>query len=141
LQVGLIGCGTLGCTLGHRLLRAGHGLLVHDRDPDHAKGLLEAGATWSDDPGGVASGSGLILSALPRPEDVAAVFPGEGGVWSFAARHTLHVETSTVGPTSIHKLSRAAKAAGVRFLDGPVSRGAAGDDDVSLVMWVGGSAD
>jgi 3-hydroxyisobutyrate dehydrogenase-like beta-hydroxyacid dehydrogenase len=115
LQVGLIGCGTLGCTLGHRLLRAGHALVVHDRDPQHAKGLLKAGATWSDDPGGVASGSGLILSALPRPEDVEAVFPGEGGVWSFAARHTLHVETSTVGPAS--------------------------DDDVSLVMWVGGSAD
>ncbi len=142
--MGLVGCGPLGRTLGTRLLTAGHPLTVFDRERDAAQPLLEAGAVWARSPAELASTCSFLVSCLPAPGDVESIAPGPRGMWAAAAPHTMHLEMSTVGPACIRRLAGEAVAAGIRFVDSPVSRGARRDDatgDVDLVLWVGATPD
>jgi 3-hydroxyisobutyrate dehydrogenase-like beta-hydroxyacid dehydrogenase len=141
MRTGLVGCGVVGRVLGTRLLRAGHGLTVHDMDESRAATLLEAGAQWATSPGDLARRCELIVSSLPGPDEARAVATAGDGIWSGASPGTLHVETSTVGPDCVRDLARAAASQRVRFLEAAISSGGAEETGYRLVMWVGGNVD
>jgi len=140
MRIGLVGCGTLGRRLGNRLLRGGHDLEIHDRNPTHAAPLLDCGARWAENPTDLA-GNEVIVSALPFQKDVESVVLGEDGIWAAAARGTVHLETSTLGLACVRGLAKTAASQGIRFLDSPVSRGAVKETGPEIVLWVGGNAD
>ena len=147
--VGLAGCGTLGRSLGRRLLGTGASAVVFDHHPEAAQPLLEAGAVWAASPAELASRCSRIVSCLPGPAEVEAIAAGPDGLWAHAAPQTIHVETSTVGPACMRRLLPRASACGIRHIDCPVSRGAlreteGGDSRIEpaeLVLWVGANAD
>jgi 6-phosphogluconate dehydrogenase len=45
MQLGMVGLGRMGANMARRLLRAGHRVVAHDRDPGPGRALAEEGAT------------------------------------------------------------------------------------------------
>ncbi|MEE8519326.1 MAG: NAD(P)-dependent oxidoreductase [Dehalococcoidia bacterium] len=132
MRVGLIGVGTMGGRMGPRLLAGGHELTVNDVRPEAATELREAGATWAEDPAGVAKASEVVLTSLPNPaviEQVAeelmeAMTPG-----------SVYVDISTSPPALARKLTEAFGKRDIAVLDAPLSSGGVfttvgGDEDV-----------
>jgi 3-hydroxyisobutyrate dehydrogenase len=141
MRVGLVGCGIVGRTLGDRLLRSSHPLTVHDTDEHQATSLIDSGARWAECPRDLARQSELIVTSLPGPAEVEAVAAGDDGLWTGAARGTLHLETSTVGPDCVRALARSAASKGIRLLEGAISGAGVDESGYRLVIWIGGNAD
>ena len=135
MQVGFIGLGTMGGSMAANLQKAGVSLVVHDLHRQAAGRHLAAGAVWADTPRAVAEACEVVFTSLPAPPDVAAVGAGlaegikPGSAW---------FDLSTNSLTVVRALAAQFAAAGVAFLDAPVSGGPKGAASGRLAIWVGG---
>ena len=80
----------------------------------------------------------MIFTSLPRPQDVADVVLGEGGVLSGASEGTTFFDLSTTDPDTIQRISDASLDLGITVLDAPVSGGTIGAEKGTLCIMVGG---
>jgi 3-hydroxyisobutyrate dehydrogenase len=78
---------------------------------------------------------------LPSGAAVRSVFLDDGGILASASEHTLLVDSSTVDIASARTVHDAAAAAGMRFVDAPVSGGISGAAAGTLTFMVGGEPD
>jgi 3-hydroxyisobutyrate dehydrogenase len=140
-RIGFVGLGNLGGRLAACLVRAGHDVTVHDRDPATAPALLDAGATWSGSVLELARSSDTVITCLPSAAAVAAVVDGPEGVLAGLRRGGTWVDTSTSDRLLTGRLARSAQQSGVAVLEAPVTGGvhlaATGD----LTVIVGGDQD
>lgn len=120
-RVGFIGTGNIGSPMAHQILSAGHELAVSDASRNAAKSLLDAGAAWSDSPGELGASSEVVFTSLPGPAQLETV---GRGLCERPAKGLIHVDLSTVSLSSAQATRDFASAAGVAFLDCPVSGGA-----------------
>jgi 3-hydroxyisobutyrate dehydrogenase-like beta-hydroxyacid dehydrogenase len=120
--IGFVGLGNIGQPMARALLRAGHDVVVHDRDASRAEPCVQEGATASDD----FSECEIVALAVPDDAAVQAVLAGLAG-------DPLVIIHSTILPGTARRL-----AASRAVLDAPVSggpdRALAGD----LTVMVGG---
>jgi len=141
MRVGVIGLGIMGAPMARNLLRAGHVVTVHSRTRTRVDGLVAAGATAADSPAAVAAAVDVLITMLPDTPDVEAVLTGTSGVLAGARPGLLAVDMSTIAPAATRALAARAAAAGVTFLDAPVSGGEQGAIAGTLSIMVGGDAD
>jgi 2-hydroxy-3-oxopropionate reductase len=139
--IGFIGLGVMGRPMAEHLVRAGHKVTVHNRSQAPVRALVEAGAKAGASPAEVAAGADVVITMVPDSPDVEAVVLGDHGVLEAAREGLLLIDMSTIRPDTARSLGGAARAAGVRFLDAPVSGGQAGAVEASLSIMVGGSAE
>jgi 6-phosphogluconate dehydrogenase len=140
MQVGMIGLGKMGSNMTRRLMRAGHAVVVHDRDPE---AMVVAAAEG-------ARGTGSLLElveALLPPRAVWVMVPSGGPTETVIAEVGGLLQAGDVlvdGGNSNFKdtLRRAALLGGKRigFLDAGVSGGVWGLDNGYSLM-VGGEAE
>jgi 3-hydroxyisobutyrate dehydrogenase-like beta-hydroxyacid dehydrogenase len=140
MDIGFIGIGRMGSRMAARLLAAGHALTIHDIDAAGCRPLIERGATAGSSPADVAQASEIILTSLPGPAEVDAVMTGPRGVLRGARPKSLVVELSTIGPAQSRALARACAAAGLSYIDAPVSNGVGPAETGDLTIMVGGDA-
>ena len=144
-KVGLIGLGLMGRPMGMNLLRAGHSLTVWNRTPARARDLVAAGAVLAKTPREAAAASDVLLSIVSDPPALESVLWGhEGkndGALAGLKPGTIYIDSSTVSPSLVTKISAACKERGARFLDAPVTGGDWGAREGNLVFMVGGDAD
>lgn len=138
MRLGFIGVGYMGRHMARNLLGGGHTLTVFDIRKEAADELLSMGASWAESPAAVARAGEAVFISLPRPEDVAEVAMGEGGILSGAAPGTTVFDLSTTDPATIKRIADAAGARRVTVLDAPVSGGTAGAERGTLCVMVGG---
>ena len=138
MRVGFIGLGTMGGSMAANLQRADHTLVVHDIDRAAGGSLLTAGATWADDPAGVAAVSDIVFTSLPGPDEVEAVAIGERGLADGAHDGLAYFDLTTNSPTTVRRVAAALTAKGVDVFDAPVSGGPDGAASGRLAVWVGG---
>ncbi len=119
-RYGFIGLGNLGAGLAGSLVRNGFALVVHDRDPEAARPLIAAGATWSDDPAALAGEVDAVITCLPSPAVSEAVLTA---ILPAIRPGTTWLETSTVGRDDILRLAALAAEHGVETLECPVTGG------------------
>ncbi len=142
MRVGFVGTGNMGLPMATNLLRKGHELVVHDTRQEAAQPLLDEGAVWADSPRAVAeAGVEVVFLSLPTPPIVEAVVRGEQGVLAGCRAGMAIVDLSTNSPAVVRALSEEAAAAGVAFLDAPISGGVRGARDATLAVMVGGDKD
>lgn len=122
-----------------RVLAAGYSLTVHDAHRAAASSLLADGARWAESLADVAAAEVVLLS-LPGPREVEAVVAGPDGLLAHAAPGTTLVDLSTSSVATVRALAADSAERGVHFLDCPVSGGAPGARDGTLVLMVGGDA-
>ena len=138
MRVGFIGIGLMGRHMARHILDGGNDLTVYDIDKTAAAELLDKGANWASSPADTARNSEVVFTSLPRPQDVADVVLGEGGVLSGASEGTTFFDLSTTDPDTIQRISDASLDLGITVLDAPVSGGTIGAEKGTLCIMVGG---
>ena len=119
--VGLIGLGNMGSVLAENLVDAGTDLVTHDvagpaRNPD--------GATFVADVGGVSRRADVVVLSLPDGDASRQV---TREIAADPDRRVSHVvDTSTIGVAAAEENDSRLGAAGIAYVDAPVSGGVAG---------------
>lgn len=138
--IGFVGTGVMGSSMAGHLMKAGYALRVHNRTPERAQALVDAGAVWCDTPAGVAEGAAAVITIVGYPADVEQVYLGPGGLVDSAAPGTVLIDMTTSSPLLAARIAEAASARGLAALDAPVSGGDIGAREARLTIMVGGDA-
>jgi 3-hydroxyisobutyrate dehydrogenase len=140
-RIGWIGTGVMGSSMCGHLLAQGYRVSVSTRTRAKAATLLEAGATWADTPGDVASQSDVVFTMVGYPADVRQVILGPEGALGSAAPGSILIDMSTSQPALAVEIAERAEPLGVHSLDAPVSGGDVGARNAALSIMVGGALD
>jgi 3-hydroxyisobutyrate dehydrogenase-like beta-hydroxyacid dehydrogenase len=138
MKLGFIGIGQMGRHMSRRLVEAGHTVTIYDVNRAAAEEVLARGAVWADSPKAVAGASDIVISSLPKPQNVSDMVFGENGLSQGWKRGDIYIDMSTNSPTTVREVHAAGAKAGVGVLDAPVSGGTAGAESGSLTIMVGG---
>ena len=138
MKYGYIGLGNLGANCAACLVRDGFDVTVFDVNPDNAKALLEAGATWGDSAGDVASKVDHVITCLPSPavteKVLTEILPKmrKGASW---------IEMSTLGRDDVLRFADVATGHGIQILELPVTGGVHLAAQGKITMLPGGDKD
>jgi 2-hydroxy-3-oxopropionate reductase len=139
--IGFIGLGIMGRPMAANLVRAGYDVVGFSRRAESAAKLVRQGGRTAASVAAVAAESDVLILMLPDSPDVEEVVLGEQGVLAHARPGLLLINMSTIRPHSEVVIAEAARAAGVRTLDAPVSGGEPGAINATLSIMVGGAAE
>ncbi|MCC2654383.1 MAG: 6-phosphogluconate dehydrogenase [Microvirga sp.] len=139
--VSFVGLGTMGREMALNLLKAGLAVCAYDVRKEAIDDLVAQGATGAQSPADAARDADIIISMLPDTPQVEEIVYGEGGLLASPPRGRLLVDMSTISPVAVQRIHADLKAAGVEFLDAPVSGGPVGAKNASLSIMVGGDKD
>ncbi len=152
MKVGFIGLGIMGRPMALNLLKAGFDVTVWARRAESMQPLADAGAKTAASPAELARAVDVAISMVADAPDVEAVMLGERGVInaaksaassgakSAAGAGLVAVDMSTILPAAARDIALRLQAAGIDFLDAPVSGGEVGAIAGTLSIMVGGSA-
>ncbi|MDN8614887.1 NAD(P)-dependent oxidoreductase [Variovorax ginsengisoli] len=142
-RIGFIGIGLMGEAMCRRLLARGHGVTVWNREPERVQLVLPFGATAAASPAEVAAATDIVLLCVFDDQAVEDCVLGELGVARVQdLANRLLIDLSTITPASTRDLAaRAARQAGLRWIDAPVSGGPAAALEGSLTIMTGGTAE
>ncbi len=118
--VGFIGLGRMGSGMAANIQKAGYPMVVHNVREAAAMPLLEAGAQLVSSPAEGASRSEVIVTSLPRPEDVEAVATRPEGLLEGIKEGTVYLDLSTCGPDLVRRLEPMFRQKGAHVMDVPV---------------------
>ncbi len=123
MRVAFVGVGSLGGHLAASLLRAGHDVVVHDRDQGAVDALIAAGGGSAATPAAAARGADCAVTCLPSPAAVTAVVAGPEGILAGLAPGTCWIDSSTNDLHELQRLAALAAARGIDTLEAPVTGG------------------
>jgi 2-hydroxy-3-oxopropionate reductase len=135
MRIGFVGAGLMGRPMVHRLVEAGHDVVVSSRTPAR---LADTGWNVVGSPAEAAEGAQVVCSIVPDSPEVTEVV---GSMLEQAAPGTVIVEMSTISPTVARELAARCGEHDVEYLDCPVSGGPVGAEAGTLAIWVGGAAE
>ena len=137
-RIAVVGVGLLGSAVASRLLAGGFTVTGYDIRPDQLAGLgprgLRAAANLRD----AAEGAEAVFTILPSPDSVEVAVLGAGGLLEIGPRTTTLIQMSTISPTQTRRLAEGAAAAGIGFLDAPMSGTSAMVERGDCTIFAGG---
>jgi len=139
-KIGWIGTGVMGASMCGHLMARGFAVTLYSRTHKKAEPLLARGAVWADSPRAVADASDVVFTMVGFPDDVRAVYLGDGGLATQARAGQILVDTTTSQPALAREIAAVAAARGALAIDAPVSGGDVGAREARLVIMVGGDA-
>ncbi|MGH2556376.1 MAG: NAD(P)-dependent oxidoreductase [Actinomycetota bacterium] len=137
--VAVVGLGAMGSRMAHRLLDAGHEVLVWNRSADRIPPLIDLGAVAAESPASAARRAEAVITMVSDPRALRTVTEGPTGVAAGAGDSVTVIEMSTVGPDAVSRLASALPK-GTGLLDAPVLGSLAEAESGSLRIFVGGPA-
>jgi len=139
-RIAIVGVGLLGSAVASRLLAGGFAVTGYDSRPDQLKALGPRGLTPASSPKEAVAGADAVFTILPSLETVESVILGPGGLLESLARSATLIQMSTISPTLTRRLGAAAAAAGIGFLDTPMSGTSAMVERGDCTILAGGDA-
>lgn len=136
-MLGFIGLGAMGRPMAGRLAQAGLPLIVHDKAGTAER--APSGARVAGSVAEVAAEAETLFLSLPDGKVVEAVAREIAA--AKGRKTTLVVDLSTIGLEAAHKTAATFAAAGIAYLDAPVSGGVAGAAKGTLAVMAAGSAE
>ncbi|WP_330255958.1 NAD(P)-dependent oxidoreductase [Nocardia sp. NBC_00565] len=132
--VAVLGTGTMGAPIARKLLRAGFDVLVWNRTPVEAAGLVAAGAHQVSSIAAAASAADVLITTLADGAAVEQVMTRPGGALSALAPGAIWIQMSTVGLEYCARLAYLAIRNNILFIDAPVvgSSGPAGAGELLI---------
>ena len=138
-KLAFIGLGVMGYPMAGHLAKAGHDICVYNRTANKAEAWTgEHGGQSAASPADVAAGAEIVFTCVGNDDDVRAVVLGATGALAGMEAGAVLVDHTTASADLARQLEAAAGAAGVGFLDAPVSGGQAGAENGALTVMVGG---
>ncbi len=137
--IGVIGLGNMGAPLCARLARLGYRVQAFDLVADRVEAAVEAGAIAGASAVEVAADADLLLTSLPRPDDVEAVMRGSGGALGALRSGALWVDLTTNRVELVRALAAEAPT-GVKMADAPLTGAVDGARNGRLTVFLGGDS-
>lgn len=138
LPIGVIGLGAMGRGMAASLRRAGYCVHVCDVRPEAAQAFAEEGGVACASPAEVASHCEIVVSVVVNAAQTESVLFGEHGAAAAMRPGSVFVMCSTVDPNWSVALEARLAALGVRYLDAPISGGAAKAASGQMTMMTAG---
>jgi len=135
--VAVIGLGAMGSRSARRFLAAGHEVVVWNRTPEKAAGLVELGAASAESPADAARRAEVLITVVSDPAALRAVTEGPDGIAAGSDASTTVIEMSTVGPLAVRWLASALPP-DTGLLDAPVLGSLSEAESGTLLVFVGG---
>jgi len=117
---------------------------VWNRTASRADSLVAAGARLATSPKEAAAAADILITIVSDPPALEEVLwgsnPKSGGAFASLKKGATYMDSSTVSPALARKIAEASAAAGIRFLDAPVTGGTWGAEKGELLFMIGGEA-
>jgi 3-hydroxyisobutyrate dehydrogenase len=139
LRAGFIGLGNIGKPMAIRLVEGSVPTTVYDVAEAPVADLVAAGARAAASAEELAGEVDVVGICVRDDHDVYDVVLGEAGVLAGAAPGTVVALHSTILPSTVHAVARAAEERGVGVVDAPITGGAFGARSGTLTYMVGGA--
>ncbi|GAD24147.1 3-hydroxyisobutyrate dehydrogenase [Acidovorax sp. MR-S7] len=139
MQIAFIGLGNMGGPMAINLVKAGHSVKAFDLSQDALAKVKAEGAQAAASAQDAVQGAEVVVTMLPASQHVEGLFLGNGNLLASIAKGTLVIDSSTIAAATSQKVAKAAEAAGIAFIDAPVSGGTGGAIAGTLTFMVGGS--
>lgn len=134
-----VGLGVMGYPMAGHLQGAGHNVTVYNRTEARAEAWVnEHGGTRASTPASASEGAEFVMLCVGDDPDVRAVTTADNGVLSTMKPGSVLVDHTTASADLARELHAAAAAAGVGFVDAPISGGQAGAENGVLTVMCGG---
>ncbi|WP_104198224.1 2-hydroxy-3-oxopropionate reductase [Cryobacterium sp. M15] len=140
INVAVIGLGIMGLPMAINLVKAGHNVIGFNRSPARIDQLVAAGGRGAANIIEAVREADVVITMLPDSPDVEDVVDGPDGVFANTPADATWIDTSTIRPDVTVRLANAAREAGLKAVDAPVSGGEAGAIEGTLSIMVGGDA-
>ena len=140
-NVGLIGLGAMGLSMGKNLLKNRFNLTVFDIRDEPIRILEKLGAKIAESPKHVGITSSIVLLSLPSSREVEDVVLRANGLIHSLPKGGIIIDASTIAPDSVNKLANECNQKNITFIDAPVSGGTIGAEKGTLSIMVGGPED
>jgi 3-hydroxyisobutyrate dehydrogenase-like beta-hydroxyacid dehydrogenase len=142
-KVAFLGLGVMGYPMaGHLRKKGGHDTTVYNRSAAKAQQWVqEYGGRSAPTPREAAAGAELVLMCVGNDSDIRSVVYGEQGALAGMKAGSILVDHTTASADIARELHAKCKAAGVGFVDAPVSGGQAGAVNGQLGIMCGGEDD
>jgi 3-hydroxyisobutyrate dehydrogenase len=124
-KAGLVGLGAMGAGIAATLRDRGYAMHVCDARPGAAVRFAEKGGVAWASPAQVAAACDVVISVVVNAQQTEDVLFGEGGAAAAMQPGSVFVMCSTVDPNWSVALEERLNAAGILYIDAPISGGAA----------------
>ena len=139
-RVGFLGLGLMGHGMAKNLATKGFQVTVWNRHRARATALEPLGVKVADTPAQLMSAVDIACTCVATPAALEEVVAGKDGLLSAARRGQLLIDFSTIGPDQARSLEQRAGAAGVDFVEAPVTGSKNGAEKGTLLIMAGGTA-
>lgn len=147
-RLAFVGLGVMGAPMAGHLIAAGHQVTVYNRTQARAeqwRSSLPAEqrvrAAIAATPAAAADQADIVCLCVGNDDDVRAVTVGAGGALEALDSGGLLIDHTTASAELAVELGSAAAAAGIGFVDAPVSGGQAGAQAGRLTIMCGGATE
>ncbi len=142
-KVAFLGLGVMGFPMaGHLVKKGGHEVTVYNRTAAKATQWAEKfGGKTAATPKAAAEGQDFVMCCVGNDHDLRAVTIGADGAFAGIRKGATFVDHTTASADVARELDAAAKKAGFKFVDAPVSGGQAGAENGVLTVMCGGDED
>jgi 3-hydroxyisobutyrate dehydrogenase-like beta-hydroxyacid dehydrogenase len=140
-RVAFLGLGVMGHPMAGHLARAGHPVTVFNRTAAKAAAwAAEYGGATAATPREAAAGAEFVFACVGNDDDLRSVTVGPDGAFAGMAAGAVFIDHTTASAAAARELHAQAAAAGLHFIDAPVSGGQAGAVNGALTVMCGGDA-
>jgi 3-hydroxyisobutyrate dehydrogenase len=139
-KVAFLGLGVMGYPMAGHLAKAGHTVSVYNRTAAKSVAFCAefAGATHGLTPKLAVKDADTVFCCVGNDDDLRSVVLGTDGALAGMKKGTILVDHTTASASVARELYVAAKAAGLQFVDAPVSGGQGGAQNGMLTVMCGG---
>ena len=139
-KVAFLGLGVMGYPMAGHLALSGHQVSVFNRTATKSVAFCAeyTGATHGLTPKAAAQGADIVFCCVGNDDDLRSVTLGAEGAFAGMKPGAVFVDHTTTSAEVARELYAAAKAAGLQFVDAPVSGGQAGAQNGALTVMCGG---
>jgi 3-hydroxyisobutyrate dehydrogenase-like beta-hydroxyacid dehydrogenase len=138
--VAFLGLGVMGFPMAGHLARNGHRVTVYNRTTAKAKefaALQHGAAKWAATPREAAAEADFVFSCVGNDNDLRSVTLGPDGAFAGMRPGAIFVDHTTASAQVARELHALAGAAGLGFVDAPISGGQAGAEKGALTVMCG----
>ena len=139
-RVAVLGLGVMGGPMARHLATSGHQVTVYNRTATKGEAWVAAhGGRHAASPRQAAQGTDFVMACVGNDDDLRDVCTGPDGAFAGMRPGAIFVDHTTVSAHVTRELSSIALAAGLGFVDAPVSGGQAGAENGQLSIMCGGT--
>ena len=139
-KVAFLGLGVMGYPMAGHLHLAGHSVTVYNRTAAKSLAFCSeyAGSKHGVTPKAAVQDADIVFCCVGNDDDLRSVVLGNDGAFAGMKKGAILVDHTTASANVARELYAAAKAAGLHFVDAPVSGGQAGAQNGLLTVMCGG---